>query len=384
MTKKILHRYDRGEIKGKAMRTDEGYIRANAVATRTGVFLYQNPDGTIRRELRHPDDVFSKESLDSLKMIPVTNGHPEAMLVNAENAKDLSIGNTGEEITIDGAHLMTTLVITHKDGVDSVDAGRKELSLGYMLELEKAEGEYNGERYDYRQRNIRYNHLAIVDRARAGSAASLNIDSSDAMQIDAAENQPNPTEENEMPTIKVTLDGIQYDAAPEVANALSKANSRADALESKLKEAADGLEKAKADMSKLEAERDTLKEQAEKNADGDSIKAAVRERLDLERKAAKILNGDDAKEIANMDDREIKEKCIEAKFPKAALDGKDDSYIDARFDSVSEMVEGESTAADQKAAMGERNDGSAKQNDSEKSRADASDFLKNMHKKEAK
>ena len=42
-------RFDRGQVKGDAFITDEGYIKANAIVTRTGVFLYKNPDGTIRK-----------------------------------------------------------------------------------------------------------------------------------------------------------------------------------------------------------------------------------------------------------------------------------------------------------------------------------------------
>jgi hypothetical protein len=83
-------RFDRGELRGAATRTDEGYIRADAIVTRVGVLTYRNKDGTLRRELRHPDDVFSAESLASLKLIPVTNEHPPGRLVNADNAKELS------------------------------------------------------------------------------------------------------------------------------------------------------------------------------------------------------------------------------------------------------------------------------------------------------
>jgi len=372
-------RFDKGQVKGEAVKTDEGYIRANAVVTRTGVFLYQNSDGTMRRELRHPDDVFAKESLDSLKSIPVTNGHPAEKLVNADNAKDLSIGMTGENIQVDGQHLMATMTITHKDGVDATALGRKELSCGYNLDLEKVEGVYNGERYDYRQRNIRYNHLAIVDRARAGGAATLNLDSGDALQIDAANTNPE-TQKETKPMKKVTLDGIEYDAAPEVANALTKANARADAAEKELGETKTALDAEKAEKSKVEAERDTFKEKADTKNDAAEIQKAVKERLELERIATKALDGDDAENIANMDDAEIKEKVIAAKFPEANLDGKDESYIQARFDIACEMIGTDKTAADQKAAMGEKR-GDSKVTDLDKAREDSFDALKNMHKK---
>lgn len=57
--------------------------------------------------------------------------------------------------------------------------GYKELSLGYNLDLDETPGEWNGQHYDAIQRNIVVNHLALVQEARAGDQARLNIDSRD-------------------------------------------------------------------------------------------------------------------------------------------------------------------------------------------------------------
>lgn len=90
-----IARYDKGVVQGETTVTEEGFIKARAIVTRTGVFLYKNADGTIRKELRHPDDVWQLDSLESMKMIPIVNGHPTERLVTSENAKRLSIGFTG-------------------------------------------------------------------------------------------------------------------------------------------------------------------------------------------------------------------------------------------------------------------------------------------------
>jgi len=373
-------RFDKGEIKGKAKRTDEGYIRAEAIVTRTGVFLYRNSDGSIRRELRHPDDVFSKESLDTLKMIPVTDGHPEQKLVNAENAKELAIGNTGENVYPDGQNILASLVITHKDGVDSVDMkGRKELSLGYELDLEEVEGEYNGERYDCRQRNIRYNHLAIVDRARAGGAARIHLDSGDALQTEGKPKTEPKKETRKMKT--VTLDGIEYEAAPEVINALTKAEARADKAETELTETKEALDGAKKEKDTIAADRDTLKEKLETKLDGEELQKAVKARLDLERVAGKVLNEDEAQKISEMSDADIKNAVIKAHFPNANMDGVSEDYIQARFDIAAEEVGNQKSSADQKKQMGERLDGSQSINLDDK-QEEALNSFKNMHKKE--
>lgn len=371
-------RFDKGEVRGKVTRSDEGYMRASAIVTRTGVFLYKNADGTTRRELRHPDDVFSADSMASLKMIPLTNGHPAEQLVNSDNVKELSIGTTGESVEVDGKHLITTLSITHKDGVDSVDLGRKELSLGYNLTLDEEQGEYNGERYDCRQRNIRYNHLAIVDRARAGGAASLNLDAGDALQIDATKLNKPKKEQKTMD--KISLDGIPYEAAPEVINALNKANARADEAETKVSETEAKLDAANEEKSKLEAERDSLKEENKKATNSDAIQEKVAERIKLEKIAEKALNADDAKEISNLDEAEIKKKVILAKSPEANLDGKDDAYIEARFDMACELIEAEKPFSKQRADMEDPKPGADETKDVKQAQDSAMDAMKNMHK----
>jgi len=64
----LLIRFDSITIP-KMTRTKEGYLRGKAVVSCAGVFSYMNMDGTIRGELRHPEEVFKKSSLDTLKVI---------------------------------------------------------------------------------------------------------------------------------------------------------------------------------------------------------------------------------------------------------------------------------------------------------------------------
>ena len=52
---------------------------------------------------------------------------------------------------------------------DSIENGKKELSLGYFCKFEKQPGTYEGENYDYVQTNMVGNHIALVDAGRCGS-----------------------------------------------------------------------------------------------------------------------------------------------------------------------------------------------------------------------
>lgn len=306
--------------------TEEGYLRGTAIVTRTGVFTYVNSDGSLRKELRHPDDILEEESLSSLQMVPVTVDHPRD-LVNSDNAKELAVGHTGESVSLDGEYVMSSVIVTHKDGIDAVRGGKNELSMGYTLDLEEETGSYLGENYTHRQRRVRYNHLAIVDVARAGRAARLNLDGASVQVVE--------TDQTEKTMIKVNIDGIQYDAAPEVARHIEKQAARVDSL---TKDAE--TEKARAD--KAEARADELdakfKESENKRKDTSEMDKRVQARIDLMSKAAKVpgVNADD---FQGLSDRDVMIKAVQARHSGTNLDGKSDDYVQARFDSVIEDLE---------------------------------------------
>lgn len=55
--------------------TDEGYLVDHPIVTSTGIFEYMNPDGSMRRELRLPEDVFAPESLKTYRGKPIIITH---------------------------------------------------------------------------------------------------------------------------------------------------------------------------------------------------------------------------------------------------------------------------------------------------------------------
>lgn len=158
---------------GRASFTEEGYLVDTPIVTSTGIFEYTNRDGSIRRELRLPEEVFAKASLDSYEGKPVIITH-DAGLVTKDNVSDNEIGTILTKGFQDGDNVRAKIVIHDTDGMKQ--SGLKELSLGYNLDLDETPGEWNGQPYDAVQRNIRINHLALVREARAGEKARLNID----------------------------------------------------------------------------------------------------------------------------------------------------------------------------------------------------------------
>jgi hypothetical protein len=103
----------------KVKKTKDGYLQGEVVASRVGVFEYLNLDGSVRRELRHLDDIFKKDSLDTLKMIPVTANHPPEF-VDSSNAAKYQVGYTGERYYIIDDKIITSITVTHKDVIEQI------------------------------------------------------------------------------------------------------------------------------------------------------------------------------------------------------------------------------------------------------------------------
>jgi len=306
----------------EAKKTDEGYFITKSPVTKVGVFKYLLPDGSVRSELRSDEEVFNKDSLNTMKMIPVTNNHPrvDGGLLDAVTAKEFTIGFSGEDVTHDNRKVFTNLKVTDIEGIGDIEAGKHEISCGYSCDLVEKEGKFDGEGYTHIQTNIKYNHIAIVNRGRAGREVKLRFDNAENVGVQLIEQESN------MP--KVTLDnGIQYDAGAEVVAHIDSLNGKVEKLEksaagfdTKLDEATKDLSKANAEKDVVQSKLDTLeKEMPEK------IKEAVKTRVDLEGLAKEVLK--DVKDLESKTDEDIKKEIVISKFPEAKLDDIDDAGL---------------------------------------------------------
>lgn len=168
------------DVNDRTFFTEEGYLVDHPVVTSCGIFEYINPDGSIRRELRLPENVFSESSLKTYKGKPIIITH-DAGVVNKENVDREQVGTILSEGYRDKEDVRAEIIIHNTDAMKQ--RGFKELSLGYNLDLLEEPGTWNGEPYDAIQTNIVINHLALVASARAGEQARLNIDSSDEQEL---------------------------------------------------------------------------------------------------------------------------------------------------------------------------------------------------------
>lgn len=299
-------RFDRVEI--QAVKTPEGYIVDDPILTRTGVFEYRNPDGTTRREYRPPEAVFAVDSLAAYEGLPITDGHPGK--VTAANVKKHLAGTVMRAGRQDGESLRAQIKIFD---IKPVEEGKKELSVGYEVELDPTPGVApNGERYDVKQISVKPNHLALCRKGRAGTAR---------LNLDAADDADEPEKEDTMSLVKVAVaSGLSYDAAPEVANHVENLQKSLDAVTAERDTATARADSVDAKVKELEAGADKVRQDARAEALG-------RVKLESVLTAAKVTFKEDATDIE-----------LQAAFVKSVrgdsldLTGKSDAYIQAAYD----------------------------------------------------
>lgn len=362
-----LIRLDRGNML-RFERTPEGYIRGEAIVSKTGVFPYMNADGTTRFELRHPDDILTQATLDSIKQIPVTMEHP-SVLVTSENAKALQVGYIGDTVRIDGPNIIASFTITDAAAIAQIERGKRGLSLGYKVDLLEEAGTYNNQPYTHRQRMTQVNHLAVVSAGRVGPDARINLDGA-AVCIEKEAVMADKT------LATVHLDGIYYDAAPEVANALKKAQDdlkkvRADAEQSEK----DMQKKIDEEKAKADEEKAKVAEMEKERGDA-AIAEMVKARVGLIATASKIVT--DSADMAGMTERAIMEAAIKARHDSFDPTGKSDDYIRSRFDMIVEGLGDDAARVQVKGVTPLRADGRPVD-----VRSDMADGIRNQWKKEA-
>lgn len=319
---------------------EDGFMKGKAVITNVGVFSYALPGGQVRRELRPPEEVFHPDSLMSLSMAPLTNDHPSER-VTTDNVKKYQVGSLGEFPMRDEYHVSAPIVINDAEAIADVQTGKRGLSAGYSVDLEETPGVWMGVPYDAIQRNIRYNHVAIVDRGRAGDAAKIHMDGLTTQQ-NAIGVQIQMEDNMSQPILKtINMDGIEYQAEESVLVALNGVKTKLDSTTEELKTAKNDAEEQKAKTIELQAKLDSATEELEElkkdtGVSQEKIDEAVAQKLALITAANKA--GVEIKE--DMSDLDVKKAVIISVSPnaKSKLDGADEAYVQVRFDVALETL----------------------------------------------
>lgn len=342
----------------KVERTPQGGLRVPAHLTRVGVFAYKREDGSTVRELRHPDDVFAEDSLSTLRSAPVTDLHP-ARAVSPSNWRRLSIGHVSDNVKQDGKFVSAPLMIQDAEAIASIEREkdpRRDLSCGYSCKIDETPGEFEGERFDVRQRSIRYNHVALGPKGwgRAGDEVALRLDSN-GNQIAAGDPSSKPQED---PMPKYTIDDVTYDtASPEFLQALTNRDKRVDEIAAK---AITKIETMTAERDAVIKERDDGVAKLKEANDPKRLDGLVADRVALVTVARRVL-GADAK-LEGKSDRDIMVEAIRHDAKDFDAEGKSDDYVQAYFEASTKSVkrhdeDGKGIGAARSAAVGAVKDG---------------------------
>lgn len=121
--------------------------------------------GKIYMGLRDPEEL--KKSLNTWKGLPL---HIEHHIDSADNPQKLTrVGSIGTDVKWNAPYVDAPLTIWDGEAIRAVESGQyKELSCAYRYEPDFTAGEYEGKKYDFVMRNIRGNHVALVEEGRAG------------------------------------------------------------------------------------------------------------------------------------------------------------------------------------------------------------------------
>jgi len=315
-----------------------GFLKVNGVLARTGVQDYlaielgdsESDPSKVIGVYRPREEVLNQESLDSYINAPVTDNHPDEF-VNINNAKELIKGSVSsiETFSKDGIdYIKAKMTITDKQLINKIQNGKVEISAGYSQDLVKEKGEFNGKAYDYKQTNIRINHIAIVDKGRCGDKCKITADN-----FAIINEEPKNMKGSAM--VKLKIGDAEVEVCDTVFNHINS-------LKDSIKKLKDEKEELKKDMEKLEGENEKLKEDIEeekKKSTDSAIDALVSEKVALI-DTAKSLNVDVKATDSIMDMK----KSIIAANSKISLDRKSNEFIDGVYETVIAQTVGKQKA----------------------------------------
>ncbi|MGL6344110.1 MAG: DUF2213 domain-containing protein, partial [Waterburya sp.] len=312
--------------------------------------------------------------------------------LDSSNSGSYLAGMTSNLAIIDGDFLGIAMTITDDKTIDDIVSGRKrQISCGYETEVEKRE---DGKFY---QTHRTGNHIAIVEKGRAGANASIHMDSWNFELEETEENEKSEKEStnsfsdsildkfgsenvpeksirlDRTSMQKFNLDGFEFETdnldlakhAKSVDSQLKQnrelldsQNSRADSLTTENQElktklaALEGANEAlKADSQKLNQDKEDLqnqlKEASTSKMSDEEVAKGVQARLDIWDQVLPEFRADNAEYKADFSKSplQVKTEFVKLRYPNMKLDGKDPNFIDGMFEvAIASKVESNSEA----------------------------------------
>lgn len=165
-------------ISPNQLETGEGFlICRNVPIARTGEQEYLGREigltgadaGHLVKVRRPPEEVFADAALASFEGKPVTDGHPPHLI----GPDDVAVYEKGHAQNVRQGtgewegYVLADLHIHDRTLIEAIQDGKREISCGYACEYVRgADGTYS-------QKDIIGNHIAVVERGRAGPRAAI-------------------------------------------------------------------------------------------------------------------------------------------------------------------------------------------------------------------
>jgi len=242
-------------VPSKWERTEDGFLRCRARVLREGIMPYR------REEFEQPlpdeikidpvmmlvnmDSMSSADSLRSLEGAAVVVGAHE--WVTPDNFRSVAHGHVAGAPRVEGPFLEVDLVVTDPSAIQRIEAGElPEVSAAYHAATVFDPGEWDGNRYDAKQVQLRYNHIAVIPagEGRAGTDVKI-LNEKGARQMSVR--------------VKLPLTGRFINTDEEGGSAVEAENASAAEVQSGVEGTMSQLESKTKDMQSLQEEIDALK-----------------------------------------------------------------------------------------------------------------------------
>jgi hypothetical protein len=225
--------------------------------------------------VREEDEVFSPATLASFEGKPLTDGHPAGDVEPSNYSAHIRgvVQNVRRGAGGDADKILADLIVYDPKLIEDIRAGKREISCGYDSRWEELP---NGE---FRQADIRGNHVAVVRRGRAGKEVAIRDSEPKKGDKPMSENSKKGilarmfkafAKDAEPEEVEKALDAI----APEEAPAPEKGGGETDALLERVAALEKKLAEIEANLPQAEAtapDKDALPEEESVTIDPQQI-----------------------------------------------------------------------------------------------------------------
>jgi uncharacterized protein len=327
-------RFDRAPL-NTVERLADGRLRVRATFSRTGPLNYLRADGTLQTEHVTDEELFRTDSLDTAGLAPVTLGHPIEGMVTPANWKKYAVGASGSKVVANRADGMVDVVfvVGDEEAIAAIEGGKAtEVSAGYSTLVEQ-----RGDGRWY-QTNRQYNHLALVERGRAGPSVRLHLDAVDDWAVMADEDEQQHADGGCMGKYKgfemdeggiEAFKKMEADMA-DMSKQMKGMKGKTDALEG------DRIALLEGQIAAYQSKVDALEADLSTRMDSTAVAVEAQARLDAYNECLQFLPAD-CKFDATMAAQDWRKAAIAHVNPSLELDGRSKDFVNGMFSTLAAL-----------------------------------------------